>query len=49
MLGAVGVGGGVVGEDREVKQFCYLLGCGGGSERAIRERVGAAWGKGKEI
>ena len=47
--GAVGVEGGVVGE---VKQFCYLgdlLECGGGSERAIRERVGAAWGKWKEI
>ena len=49
--GAVGVGGGVVGE---VKQFCYLglgdvLECGGGSERAIRARVGAAWGKWKEI
>ena len=43
--GAVGVGGAVVGE---VKQFCYLgdvLECGGGSERAIRARVGAAWGK----
>ena len=42
---AVGAGGGVVGE---VKQFCYLrdvLECGGGSERAIRARVGAAWGK----
>ena len=47
--GAVGVGGGVVGE---VKQFCYLwdvLECGGGSERAIRARVGVAWGKWKEI
>ena len=49
--GAVGVGGGVVGE---VKKFCYLgdvLECGGGSERAIRARVGAAWaawGKWKE-
>ena len=43
--GAVGVGRGVVGE---VKQFCYLgdvLECGGGSERAIRAGVGAAWGK----
>ena len=42
------MGGGVVGE---VKQFCYLrdvLECGGGSERAIRARVGAAWGKWKE-
>ena len=42
-------GGGVVGE---VKQFCYLgdvLEWGGGSERAIRARVGAAWGKWKEI
>ena len=41
--------GGVVGE---VKQFCYLgdvLECGGGSERAIKARVGAAWGKWKEI
>ena len=46
---AVCVEGGVVGEDREVKQFCYLLECGGGSERAIRERVGAALGKWKEI
>ena len=48
-MGAVGVGGGVVGE---VKQFCYLgdvLECGGGSERAIRARVGAAWGKWNEI
>ena len=47
--GTVGVGGSVVGE---VKQFCYLwdvLECGGGSERAIRARVGAAWGKWKEI
>ena len=47
--GAIGVGGGVVGE---VKQFCYLgdvLECGGGSEKAIRARVGAAWGKWKEI
>ena len=47
--GAIGVGGGVVGE---VKQFCYLgyvLECGGGSERAIRARVGAAWGKWKEM
>ena len=44
---AVGVEGGVVGE---MKQFCYLgdvLECGGGSERAIRARVGAAWGKWK--
>ena len=43
------MGGGVV---REVKQFCYLrdvLECGGGSERAIRARVGAAWGKWNEI
>ena len=42
-------GGGVVGE---VKQFSYLgdvLECGGGSERAIRARVEAAWGKWKEI
>ena len=47
--GAIGVGGGVVDE---VKQFCYLgdvLECGGGSERAIRARVMAAWGKWKEI
>ena len=47
--GAIGVGGGVVGE---VKQFCYLrdvLECGGGSERAIRARVWAAWGKWKKI
>ena len=47
--GAVGVGGGVVGE---VKQLCYLrdvLEYGGFSERAIRARVGAAWGKRKEI
>ena len=39
---------GVVGE---VKQFCYLgdvLDCGGGSERAIRARVGAPCGKWKE-
>ena len=46
---AVGVGGGVVGE---VKQFCFLgdvLECGVGSERAIRARVRAAWGKWKEI
>ena len=43
------MGGGVVGK---VKQFCYLgdvLECGGGSEREIRARVGAAWGKWKEI
>ena len=43
------MGDGVVGE---VKQFCYLvdvLECGGGSERAIRTRVGAACGKWKEI
>ena len=36
----------------EEKQFCYLgdvLECGGGSERAIRARVGAAWGKWKKI
>ena len=35
-----------------MKQFCYLghvLECGGGSERAIRARVGAACGKWKEI
>ena len=41
-------GGGVVGE---VKQFCYLedvLECGGGSERAIRARVGAAWESGRK-
>ena len=47
--GAVGLGVGVVGE---VKQFCYLrdvLECGGGSERTIRARVGAAWRKWKEI
>ena len=49
--GAVGVGGAVVGE---VKQICYcylgdVFECGGGSERAIRARVGAAWGKWKEI
>ena len=47
--GAVGVGGGVVGK---VKQFCYIsdvLECGRGSERAIRARVWAAWGKRKEI
>ena len=47
--GAVGVGCGVVGE---LKQFCYLgdvLECGGGSERAIRARVGTAWGKWKEM
>ena len=50
MLRAVGgEGGGVVGE---VKQFCYLgdvLECGGGSERTVRARVGAASGKWKEI
>ena len=41
------MGGGVVAE---VKQFCYPGMCwGGGSERAIRARVGAAWGKWKEI
>ena len=47
--GAAGAGGGVVGE---VKRFCYpgdVLECGGGSEGAIRARVGAAWGKWKEI
>ena len=41
--------GGVVGE---VKQFCYhgdVLACGGGSERAIRARLEAAWGKWKKI
>ena len=35
-----------------MKQFCYLgdvLECGEGSERAIRARVVAAWGKRKEI
>ena len=43
------MGGGIVGE---VKQFCYLgdvLECVGGSERAIRARVGAAWVKWNEI
>ena len=48
-VGAVGLGGGVVGE---VKQFCYLgdvLERGGGSQRAIRARVGAAWRKWKEM
>ena len=43
--GAVSVGGGVVGE---VKQFCCLedvLEFGGGSERAIRARVGGSMGK----
>ena len=47
--GDVGVGGCVVGE---VKKFCCLrdvLDCGGFAERAIRARVGAAWGKWKEI
>ena len=35
-----------------MKQFCYLgdvLECGRGSEKAIRARVGTAWGKWKEI
>ena len=43
------MGGGVV---VQVKQFCYLgdmLECGGGSERAIRARVRAAWRKWKEM
>ena len=49
---ALGSSGGAVGIVGEVKQFCYLgdvLERGGGSERAIRARVGAAWGKWKEI
>ena len=49
---ALGSAGGAVGVVGEVKQFCYLvevLECGGGSARAIRARVGAAWGKWKEI
>ena len=28
---------------------CWSVECGGGSEKAIRARVGAAWGKWKEI